>query len=73
VPLLDAHVVAAYAEAGLDPRGLGIAVDHHKGADGSWSATVDLADFVLLAYLATRTPPWPSPRAIDTRRPKEAA
>lgn len=62
---LPPNVALAYAEARVNPRTLGIDVDHHQAADGTWRATVDLEDLLALVAVAL-TPTDPSAVA---RRP----
>lgn len=50
---LHPTVQLAYAEAGVNPGTLGIDVEHHQAEDGTWRATVDLEDLLVLAAVVS--------------------
>ncbi|MFA9269658.1 MAG: hypothetical protein ACEQSX_02715 [Baekduiaceae bacterium] len=61
---LHPDVQLAYAAAGVKSSTLGIEVEHHQAADGTWRATIDLDDLLTLAAVVS------APRDPSSGRPR---
>lgn len=58
---LPEAVANRYADARLNPDQIGLTITHHQAHDGSWQATLNLDDLLLLLDLALN----PSAPVID--------
>ena len=45
-------IASLFAQATLDPRTLGLTLEHHQAQDGIWQTTLPTEDLLLLLDLA---------------------